>query len=166
MVSVAVSKMGVARLFFVEAEVKVNGKYYWDVLLSQQMLSAIRHVADDNFVFQQNSAPAHQARDTIKLLQRETPDFISPQLWPSNSLDLIPIDYKIWGIMQQRVYEMLICNVDELRQRLVDIWSGRQQSVVDAAISKWRKHHLGVSSHEERTFRTSAVACFDNGMKH
>jgi len=69
--------MGVVGLLFVEPVVKVNGKYYLDVLLSQQVLSAIRHVAGDNFVFQQD-----RARDTIELLQRETADFISPKLWP------------------------------------------------------------------------------------
>jgi len=137
--SVAVSKMGVAVLavlFFVERGVKVNGKYYRDVLLLQQMLPAIRHVAGDSFVFQQDSAPAHRARDTIELLQRVTADFISPELWPPNSPDLNPVDYEIWRIMQQRVYEMQILNVDELKQRLVDVWSGLQQSVVDAAVSE------------------------------
>jgi len=29
--------------------------------------------------------------------------------------------------------------VDELKQRLVDVWSGLQQSRVDTAISEWRK---------------------------
>ena len=131
--------MGVAGLFFVEPGVKVDGKYSRDVLLSQQMLPAIRHVAGDNFVFQQNSSPAHRARDTVELLQRETADFISPELWPPNSLDLNPVDYKIWGIMQQRVYEMQIHNVGERKRRLVDVWIGLQQSVADAAVSEWRK---------------------------
>jgi len=45
--------------------VKVNGQYYHDVLLSQQMLPAIKRAAGDTFVFQQDSAPAHRARDTI-----------------------------------------------------------------------------------------------------
>ena len=76
------------------------------------MLPAIRHVAGDNFVFQQDSAPAHRARDTVELLQHETADFISPELWPPNSPDLNSVDYKIWGIIQQRVYEMQIHNVD------------------------------------------------------
>ena len=74
----------------------------------------------------------------VELLQRETADFISLKLWPPNSPDLNPVDYKIWGTMQQRVYEMQIHNVDELKRRLVDIWSGLQQSV-DTAVSEWRK---------------------------
>ena len=65
---------------FVDRGVKVNGQYYRDVLLSQQMIPAIKQVAGDTFVFQQDSAPAHRARDTIQLLQRETPDFIGPGL--------------------------------------------------------------------------------------
>jgi len=51
-IMVAVSKMGTAGLSFVEPGVKVNGKYYRDVLQSQQMLPVIRYVASDNFVFQ------------------------------------------------------------------------------------------------------------------
>jgi len=86
--------------------VKVNGQYYRDVLLSQQMIPAIKQVAGDTFVFQQDSAPAHHAHDTIQLLQRETPDFIGPDLWLPNSPDLNPVDYKIWGVMQQRVYRI------------------------------------------------------------
>jgi len=51
--------------------VKVNGRSNCDVLLSQQMIPAIKQVAGDMFVFQQVSALAHRAHDTIQLLQRE-----------------------------------------------------------------------------------------------
>jgi len=34
---------------------------------------------------------------------RETPAFLSPDLWPPNSPDLNPVDYKIWGVMQDWV---------------------------------------------------------------
>ena len=73
--------------------------------LSQQLLPAIWQVSGDFFVFQQDSALAHKARETIKLLQWEMPAFISPDLWPPNSPDLNPVDYKIWGVMQDRVYQ-------------------------------------------------------------
>jgi len=44
MVSVAVSQVGMTELIFVNPGVKVNGQYYCDVLLSQQMLPAIKRV--------------------------------------------------------------------------------------------------------------------------
>ena len=56
-------------------------------------------------MFQQDSALAHRARETIKLLQRETPAFISPDLWPLNSSHLNPVDYKICGVTEDRVYQ-------------------------------------------------------------
>jgi len=40
-----VSKMGMTELIFVQPGAKVNGQYYRDVVLSQQMLPAIKHIA-------------------------------------------------------------------------------------------------------------------------
>jgi len=65
MVSIAVSKMGMTELIFVDSGLKVNGQYYRDVLLSQQMLPAIKHVAGDTFVFQQDNAPCHHTRTPL-----------------------------------------------------------------------------------------------------
>ena len=100
---------------------------------------AITHVYGDTFVFQQDNAPSHRAKDTIKLLQQETPDFIGFDIWPPNSPYLPLVDYKVWGVMQQRVYECHMNSVDELKQRLVEVWNSLQQNVIDAAINEWRK---------------------------
>jgi len=80
MVSVAVSKLGCSPLFFVRPGVKVDGRYYRDELLKQQMLPVMHHIAGDTYVFQQDSASAHRAHDTVQLLQQETPEFIAPDL--------------------------------------------------------------------------------------
>ena len=56
-------------------------------------------------MFQQDSEPAHRACETIKMLQRETPALISPDLWPPNSPDINPVNYKICGVMPDRVYQ-------------------------------------------------------------
>ena len=45
----------------------------------------------------------------------------------------------IWGMMQQRVYQTRICDIIQLKERLIDVWRGLQQSVVDEAIDEWRK---------------------------
>ena len=103
------------------------------------MLPAIRHLAGDVFVFQQNNALAHRARATVEYLRHATPEFISRDLWPPNSTDLNQSDYKIWGCVQERVYQKPIRDVDQLKQRLVEVWSDVQQTVVDATIGEWRK---------------------------
>jgi len=50
-----------------------------------------------------------------------------------------PVDYKIWGVVQQHAYTYRISNVDELKQSLVEIWGDLQQSVIDSAVSQWRQ---------------------------
>jgi len=57
------------------------------------------------FTFQQDSVPSASCTDTTELLCRGTPDFIAPDMWPPNSPDLNPVDYAIWSIMQQRMYQ-------------------------------------------------------------
>jgi len=39
----------------------------WTVLLSQQMLDAIKHITDDNVLFQEDSAQVHCVCNTIQL---------------------------------------------------------------------------------------------------
>src|SRR5688572_25991099 len=56
---------------------KVIGQDYRDVMLKTNagLLPDISKVTE-YFIFQQDSAPAHMARDTVELMQTETPDFI------------------------------------------------------------------------------------------
>ena len=46
MASIVVSQVGMTEVIFVNHGVKVKGQYYCDVLLSQQMPSAIKRVAE------------------------------------------------------------------------------------------------------------------------
>ena len=78
---------------------------------SQQMIPAIKQVAGDMFVFQQDSAPAHHAHDTIQLLQRETPDFIGPesgrptvQTWTPSTTRSGASAARVWITRQQRLW--------------------------------------------------------------
>jgi len=57
-------------------------------------------------------------------------------MWPANSLDLNPVDYRVCGMLQQRVYRVPIRNTDELRKRLVATRAEFQQSVVDCAVDQ------------------------------
>jgi len=41
--------------------------------------------------------------------------------------------------MQERMYKKPICDLAELKQRLVKIWADLEQTIVDEAIDQWRK---------------------------
>lgn len=137
MVSVGVSALGRTNLYFVEPGVKITGEYYRDVLLMRYLLPDIRKYSE-YFTFQQDGAPAHRARETVKLLERETPDYIPPTLWPPNSPDLNPVDYKIWGVLQERVYREKVTNIDELKKRIAEEWDKLDQRIIDNAVKQWR----------------------------
>jgi len=84
MVSVAISAMECWHIHFLEPGVKVNGEYFRNVVLMDMLLPDFRSVSGDCFLFQQDSAPAHRARDTVELLRAQTLDFMLPDLWPPN----------------------------------------------------------------------------------
>jgi len=75
----------------------------------------------------------------IELLQRETLKFIPLDLWPPNSPGVNPVDYQIWGVMKDRMYQMPVRDVAYLRQRLIDTWNDSSQSVVDDVADEWHK---------------------------
>jgi len=134
----ALSLTGCTSLIFVDPGTKTDGCYY-RVVQMQQMLPSIRSTAGDAYVFQQGSALAHRARQTVELLQRETPKFIAPGLWPPNSPNLnhITIEYEVF--MQDRVYQTPVQDLTDLKQCWTDTWNGLSQSIVDDAVDEWRK---------------------------
>jgi inhibitor of nuclear factor kappa-B kinase subunit alpha len=137
MVSVGVSALGRTGVYFVEPGTKINGQYYRDILLMQHLLPDMREHSE-YFVFQQDSAPSHRARLTVELLQKETPAFISPSLWPPNSPDLNPVDYRIWSIMEERVYRTKIRDTEDLKHRIQHEWNQLDQRTIDEAVNEWR----------------------------
>jgi len=60
-------------------------------------------------------------------------------MWPPNSTNFNPVNYKICGDIQQRVHQSQLHSIDELKKRLLDAWHGMDQSVIDDAIDEWRK---------------------------
>ena len=58
----------------------------------------------------------------------ETLEFIPPTLWPN------PVDYKVWSIMQEKVYKKWIKDIDKQRARILTAWDEMDQRIIDAAV--------------------------------
>jgi len=50
-----------------------------------------------------------------------------------------PVDYKIWGVLQERVYKTSIKDVYELRRWNDEEWDKLEQCIIDKAVGDWRK---------------------------
>jgi hypothetical protein len=140
MVSLAVSKLGKTAPFFVTPKAKVNSVYYCDEVLARGLLPDVRQLSGvDGYIFQQDGAPAHRSRHTVAYLNANVPEFIEPENWPPNSPDLNPVDYSIWGCLQQLVYREPIRDVEHLKQVIIHCWAEISQTLVDSAIDQWSR---------------------------
>ena len=122
MVSVAVSKLGRTVPFFVTPRAKVNSVYYCEQVLQNGLLPDIRLQSGDDYIFQQDGAPAHRSRHTVACLTLNVPEFIEADNWPPNSPDLNLVDYLIWRYLQQLVYRQKIRSIQHLKDVIIDCW--------------------------------------------
>ena len=55
-------------------------------------------MSNNDFVFQQDGAPAHRSHHTVAYLRSNVPEFIEPENWPPNSPDLNLADYSVGSV--------------------------------------------------------------------
>lgn len=134
MVWAAITRNGRSPLVFVPEGCKINAQVYRELILEGALEPWTRkHFGSEPYVFQQDSAPAHKAKETVRWLQNHVPDFISPAMWPPYSPDLNPMDFSIWGILEAKVSAKKYDTVEGLKNALVREWKRIPQSVVCAA---------------------------------
>ena len=140
MVSAGVCCSGKGRLHFVPEKVKVSGSYYTEHLLPQ-LVQDCRTLMGNDFILQQDGAPAHTSRQSQEWLQENCPDFIKKDEWPPNSPDLNPLDFSVWGVMLGK-YEHHApkpTTVAELKIVLQNIWDDLPQQFIQKAVLAFRK---------------------------
>jgi len=78
----------------------------------------------DDFISQQDGAPAHSAKLSQAWLSANCRDFIDKDSWPPNSPDLNPLDFHVQGAMLEAYNRVnpKSHNIAELKEMLKDIW--------------------------------------------
>lgn len=140
MVSAGICYGGKGRLHFVDEKAKINAEYYVNKLLPGLIGDCQNLSPNNNFIFQQDGAPAHASRHAQEWLEQNTPDFIKKDEWPPNSPDLNPLDFHIWGAMLEK-YQSYVpkpTNKTELKIVLEAIWNDLPQEPIDKAVLAFR----------------------------
>lgn len=139
-VSAGVCYGGKGRLHLVPYKTRINSQYYREELLPL-LIEDCDTLLENDFVFQQDGAPAHTALQTQEFLMENCPDFIAKDEWPPNSPDLNPMDYCIWGLMQSAYHKHRPkpSTKAELRTVLQKIWDDLSQDSINKAILAARK---------------------------
>ena len=98
-----ISYNGKTTLRFVKPGAKINSQYYIEEVLKPLLKNDGRRLhPNDDYIFHQDSAPAHASKVTRTFMDQHM-DYISPEEWTPKSPDLVPMDYFVWGWMKKKI---------------------------------------------------------------
>ncbi len=118
------SSAGVGPLCFLKST--VNTAIYQDILEHFMLRSADKLYGDADFIFQQDLAPVHTAKDTKSWFNDHGVTVLD---WPANSPDLNPIE-NLWGIVKRKMIDNRPNNADDLKAAIKATWSSLHLSSV------------------------------------
>ena len=98
-----------------EKGLKVNTDVYLDVMQNIVKPWMDRVANGRDYVFQQDSAPAHASKRTQAWLLENVPAHWSPDLWPPNSPDLNLLDYYVWGVLENKTNSVFHTNINSVK---------------------------------------------------
>jgi len=108
---------------------KVDQNCCIDLLKTSLQPEYRRHYPGNDFEFLQDSVPSHRAKVTQQFLRENTPDVIAADEWPRMGIlyspDLNPLNYCIWDILQDLVYEgrqLPFASLQDLKEAIKNKW--------------------------------------------
>ena len=101
---------------------KVNSEVYINILATKLLPWLRKTFPAGNYVFQQDSAPAHASRRTQDWLRSNMAEFWEKDVWPSNSPDLNPLDYSIWSVVEAKACQSSHPNRETLKLSVAKAW--------------------------------------------
>jgi hypothetical protein len=83
-----------------------------------------------NYYFQEDAAPCHTSAQTRQYM-RNICSLLSD--WPPNSPDMSPIEM-IWGIMKKIINICGITTIEEITQKILDVWQMLPFSIINGIV--------------------------------
>ena len=93
---------------------------------------------NEDWIFQQDSAPAHASNATQSWLREQNIDFLSKTEWPPSSPDLNPLNYSVLANLERRACSKPHTSLDSLLKVLKREWDNIPQEELRAAVLQFR----------------------------
>ena len=104
----------------------VNSQTYIAAILGNQIVQRISSVFGQNWCWQQDNAPAHNAFNSRYILNQIMPNQLT---WPAKSPDLSPIE-QVWGYIKKRLEGKKFDNVDQLFNAIKNEWDAIPNEII------------------------------------
>ena len=154
MVGLGVGYNGAGTLHTVEKNLKINGDVYMDMVRNAYQAGCCELFGDD-YVFQQDNAPAHTKKEVKAWLGTHVPAMMDP--WPACSPDLNALDFAVRGILAQWVD-------DAVREQNISTEVGLKVAI-RATVAELRGD-LALAQRRVMGFPRRVRACIEAGGGH
>lgn len=112
------SANGMTKPLFVEKGAKINSNYYVEKVLKPFIKSSKDLYPRRDYIFHQDSAPAHTASNTLKFLRENKIRYIKPVEWLPNSPDAVPCDFFLWDYLKSRLKQKNVKTIKGLKMAI------------------------------------------------
>ena len=126
--------------YFFPQGLKINAQVYMKVLRTHVLPWLKKTYPGGNYIWQQDSAPAHRANVTQRWMDNNFANYWPWALWPPSAPDANPLDYAVWGVMDRKARATPHRNVDDLKTSILREWDNLSKDfIVNSCKSFWRR---------------------------
>jgi hypothetical protein len=126
------------KLRIVEKGAKINSVYFIENILKPLLAEDIPRLYPKNdYIFHQDSAPAHLSKMTIKFLKDNQIKFITPEEWTPQSPDNAPMDSFGWGYIKKKLNRRKVRTLKGLKRALRQEWDSIPHEHIIKALKSW-----------------------------
>ncbi|KAK7884426.1 hypothetical protein WMY93_027549 [Mugilogobius chulae] len=122
------SARGVGKLCFLKKT--VNAAVYQDVLETFLIPTVEEQFGEEDFICQQDLAPAHAAKSTKDWFTRKQLEVLA---WLANSPDLNVIE-NLWAIVKRKIRDRKPTTLDQLKQNIATAWEAVSAETCDKLV--------------------------------
>ena len=103
---------------FIPAGVTIDTDEYLTILKESLIPWLMKYYDLNKVMLVQDSAPAHAAQRVQDFLSQKIPMYVPKDIWPSNSPDLNPCDFWMWGVVEQKSNSTAHASVSDLKKAI------------------------------------------------